>query len=100
MVGRKVNLNAITSRLRAVGVTMLRTTEFVQGRTSRWGIAWSFAPVQQNVVLPRRISGSNKVSFMLEVITVSHISKSEDMKQQLAKPCSQPRRCAKPTVVV
>ncbi|BBN05061.1 U6 snRNA m6A methyltransferase [Marchantia polymorpha subsp. ruderalis] len=83
MVGRKVNLNAITSRLRAVGVTMLRTTEFVQGRTSRWGIAWSFAPVQQNVVLPRRISGSNKVSFMLEGIN-RQVS-ATDVLQELSK---------------
>ncbi|KAG6548846.1 hypothetical protein Mapa_009608 [Marchantia paleacea] len=85
MVGRKVNLNAITSHLRAVGVTMLRTTEFVQGRTSRWGIAWSFSPVQQNVVFPRRTSGSNKVSFLLEGINrqVSAMDVLKELSKQL-----------------
>lgn len=38
------------------GVTGLRTTELVQGKTSRWAIAWSFAanPNTANMPLPRR----------------------------------------------
>ncbi|KAJ6402949.1 hypothetical protein OIU84_014956 [Salix udensis] len=34
MVGRKVNLKFLTSKLREVGVTIVKTTEFVQGQTS------------------------------------------------------------------
>lgn len=38
------------------GVIALRTTELVQGKTSRWAIAWSFAasPNTSNMPLPRR----------------------------------------------
>jgi hypothetical protein len=42
--------------LSPAGVTALRTTELVQGKTSRWAIAWSFAasPNTANMPLPRR----------------------------------------------
>ena len=44
MVGRKVNLKFLVSKLREAGVSIVKTTEFVQGRTARWGLAWSFIP--------------------------------------------------------
>ncbi|KAL2633020.1 hypothetical protein R1flu_004499 [Riccia fluitans] len=83
MVGRKVNLKTLTSHLRAAGVTMLRTTEFVQGRTSRWGIAWSFSPVQRPVVLPNRTLAKNKASFMLE--GVNRQFSAADVLQELSR---------------
>jgi 23S rRNA (adenine1618-N6)-methyltransferase len=66
MIGRKSNLKYLISKLWEVGVTVVKTTEFVQGRTSRWGLAWSFLPtVQQkpSSTLPNK----NIMSFMLEV---------------------------------
>lgn len=65
MVGRKSNLKSLVSKLWEVGVTIVKTTEFVQGRTSRWGIAWSFLPPIQksSISLPQK----NNMSFMLEV---------------------------------
>ncbi|CAM6128485.1 unnamed protein product [Calypogeia fissa] len=67
MVGRKVNIKLLSATLRARNVTMLRTTEFVQGRTSRWGIAWSFSPAQTQVAsIPSRVLGKSNISFMLE----------------------------------
>lgn len=45
MVGRKVNLKALCQEISALGVPAVRTTEFAQGRTSRWGLAWSFSPL-------------------------------------------------------
>lgn len=36
------------------GVTALRTTELVQGRTSRWAIAWSWAACPSTASLPLR----------------------------------------------
>ncbi|KAG0581903.1 hypothetical protein KC19_3G018700 [Ceratodon purpureus] len=64
MVGRKVTLKGLSAKLWALGAATVRTTEFVQGRTSRWGLAWSFTPpaaVKKNPVLNK----SNH-SFMLE----------------------------------
>jgi len=66
MIGRKSNLKYLTSKLWEVGVTVVKTTEFVQGRTSRWGLAWSFLPLVQkksSISLPN----NNTMSFMLEV---------------------------------
>lgn len=66
MIGRKSNLKFLTSKLWEVGVTVVKTTEFVQGRTSRWGLAWSFLPIVQqksSISLPNK----NTMSFMLEV---------------------------------
>ncbi|KAL3694734.1 hypothetical protein R1sor_008385 [Riccia sorocarpa] len=83
MVGRKVNLKTLTSNLRAAGVTMLRTTEFVQGRTSRWGIAWSFSPAQRAVVPPGRALGRSTASFMLE--GVNRQFSAGDVLQELSR---------------
>ncbi|GBG77492.1 hypothetical protein CBR_g23939 [Chara braunii] len=42
MVGRKTDLKSLIALLRNLKVPQLRTTEFRQGRTMRWGLAWSF----------------------------------------------------------
>lgn len=65
MVGRKFNLNILVSELWKVGATVVKTTEFVQGRTSRWGLAWSFLPVSRKI--PSYKIEENNLSFMLEV---------------------------------
>ncbi|XP_057525879.1 uncharacterized protein LOC130805221 isoform X2 [Amaranthus tricolor] len=65
MVGKKSNLKFLMSKLRELGVTIVKTTEFVQGKTSRWGLAWSFMPpVRKLVSLPVR--GNASPSIMLE----------------------------------
>ncbi|TYH37389.1 hypothetical protein ES332_D12G036900v1 [Gossypium tomentosum] len=65
MVGRKVNLKFLVSKLREVGVTVVKTTEFVQGKTFRWGLAWSFVPPAKKIVTPH-VTEKNILSFMLE----------------------------------
>jgi 23S rRNA (adenine1618-N6)-methyltransferase len=65
MVGRKVNLKFLTSKLREVGVTIVKTTEFVQGQTCRWGLAWSFVPPVRKIISP--LVQKNSLSFTLEV---------------------------------
>ncbi|KAL8113925.1 uncharacterized protein LOC141668408 isoform X1 [Apium graveolens] len=66
MVGRKTNLKTLTSKLREVGVTIVKTTEFVQGQTCRWGLAWSFVPPSRNIAKSRVVNSD--LSFMLEGI--------------------------------
>lgn len=65
MVGKKSNLKILVSKLRNVGVTIVKTTEFVQGQTCRWGIAWSFVPSARKMILPH-VAKKNNQSFMLE----------------------------------
>lgn len=50
MVGRKANLKYLVSNLREVGVSVVKTTEFVQGQTARWGLAWSFVTPNRSLV--------------------------------------------------
>jgi len=47
MVGRKSSLLAINAELKNLGFGRgsIRTTEFVQGKITRWGIAWTFQKV-------------------------------------------------------
>lgn len=66
MVGRKSNLKFLISKLWEVGVTIVKTTEFVQGKTCRWGLAWSFVPPTRKMISPR-VAQKNIISFMLEV---------------------------------
>ncbi|XP_074312965.1 uncharacterized protein LOC141648313 isoform X2 [Silene latifolia] len=65
MVGKKSNLKSLTSKLREVGVTIVKTTEFVQGQTCRWGIAWSFMSPAKRIVTSHGCQKS-QLSFMLE----------------------------------
>eukprot|EP00898_Chlorokybus_atmophyticus_P003318 jgi/Chlat1/3988/Chrsp26S03981 len=44
MLGRKATLLQLKKELHERKVPAVRVTEFSQGRTARWGLAWSFAP--------------------------------------------------------
>ncbi|CAM0947561.1 unnamed protein product [Alopecurus aequalis] len=62
---RKVNLKILVPKARAVGASVVKTTEFVQGKTARWGLAWSFiAP--RKMVVRSNIPGKVHHSFMLQ----------------------------------
>ncbi|KAL6494840.1 hypothetical protein OROGR_031640 [Orobanche gracilis] len=71
MVGRKYNLNILVSGIWNVGATVVKTTEFVQGRTSRWGLAWSFVPVSRKMIPSHNIE-KNNLSFILEGLQRQH----------------------------
>ena len=42
MVGKKETLKRVRAMLHALSVPSVRSTQFTQGRTHRWGLAWSF----------------------------------------------------------
>ncbi|KAK1273286.1 hypothetical protein QJS04_geneDACA009592 [Acorus gramineus] len=65
MIGRKANLKVLISKLREAKVTVLKTTEFVQGQTARWGLAWSFMAPNRKAVASI-VTETNNCSFMLE----------------------------------
>ncbi|KAK4284838.1 hypothetical protein QN277_001618 [Acacia crassicarpa] len=71
MVGRKSNLKFLISKLWANAVTIVKTTEFVQGKTCRWGIAWSFLPPRQKKI-STSIPEKANMSFMLERLQRHH----------------------------
>lgn len=65
MVGRKSNLKFLIAKLREVGVSIVKTTEFVQGQTCRWGLAWSFVPSVKKII-SLHVAEKSTLSFMLE----------------------------------
>eukprot|EP00897_Mesotaenium_endlicherianum_P002790 jgi/Mesen1/2539/ME000161S01589 len=72
LVGRKVNLSTLKQQLqRHPRVAVVKTVEFRQGRTTRWGLAWSCTPVttfaSTSVVL--REHTSPRMSFTLQGLT-------------------------------
>lgn len=67
MLGKKANLKLLISKLWEAGVTIVKTTEFVQGQTSRWGLAWSFMPTVRKIIAPP-VAQKSVLSFMLEVM--------------------------------
>eukprot|EP00761_Pharyngomonas_kirbyi_P010545 gb/GECH01010565.1/.p1 GENE.gb/GECH01010565.1/~~gb/GECH01010565.1/.p1 ORF type:complete len:302 (+),score=77.57 gb/GECH01010565.1/:1-906(+) len=57
MVGKKSSLKQLKSQLQQLPVPVFVTTEFSQGKTSRWGIAWTFFPVEVDA-LPGNVSSA------------------------------------------
>jgi hypothetical protein len=54
MVGHKSSLKALKSELEKVGVASSTQTEFCQGHTTRWGLAWTFLPELNLEVVPKK----------------------------------------------
>ncbi|XP_069684190.1 U6 small nuclear RNA (adenine-(43)-N(6))-methyltransferase [Periplaneta americana] len=44
MVGHKSSLKCLKSELEKIGASSFTHTEFCQGHTTRWGLAWTFLP--------------------------------------------------------
>lgn len=53
MLGKKSSLTALKTYLKEHCVTNVITTEFCQGRTTRWGIAWSLTPAMYLAKVPQ-----------------------------------------------
>lgn len=62
MVGKKKTLKKVRKLLYDIeDISALRTTEFVQGQTSRWGIAWSFMADPVEAARPLRRHTDSKL---------------------------------------
>ncbi|XP_067651109.1 U6 small nuclear RNA (adenine-(43)-N(6))-methyltransferase-like [Haliotis asinina] len=57
MLGKKTSIPPLKEELRKLQVPKYATTEFCQGKTMRWGIAWSF---DESVVFPKSPFQSSK----------------------------------------
>ncbi|XKL67409.1 hypothetical protein PGB90_002900 [Kerria lacca] len=52
MVGHKSSVQPLLQELKRCGVTSVSQTEFCQGRTVRWAVAWTFTNSVLKVILP------------------------------------------------
>ncbi|RLN60723.1 hypothetical protein BBP00_00005833 [Phytophthora kernoviae] len=73
MIGRKSSLRKLLALLREKQVPNTRTTEFFQGRTKRWGIAWTFSP---NVVADpsAKVLGKRKEAHRRQEISFRQVA--------------------------
>ena len=63
MLGKKSTMRTVRQEIHKLSPSALRVTEFVQGRTSRWGIAWSFA-ASSRVVERKRLHSQLEVPLI------------------------------------
>lgn len=66
MIGKVANLKLLVSKAREAGASVVKTTEFVQGQTARWGLAWSFI-TPRKMILRSSAPEKNHHSFTLQV---------------------------------
>lgn len=56
MVGYKSSLCPLKNELKSIGACAIAEAGFYQGRTTRWGIAWTFQPdIKLNDFLPNKM---------------------------------------------
>lgn len=60
LVGKKKSLKVLLRTLREHGIHNTRTTEFLQGQTVRWGIAWSFTTLGMD-----ELQGAEKIKHIV-----------------------------------
>lgn len=61
MIGHKSSLNPLKKLLREVNVISFKQTEFCQGHTTRWGLAWTFCDIDLRKVPEITLAASRKL---------------------------------------
>ncbi|CAB3380503.1 Hypothetical predicted protein [Cloeon dipterum] len=78
MVGHKNNANELVKELQSSGAKSLTKTEFCQGNTTRWGIAWTFCPeirlppLQQQVVHNKKLFQPMELTIPEEIESIEY----------------------------
>ncbi|XP_048359756.1 RNA N6-adenosine-methyltransferase METTL16 [Sphaerodactylus townsendi] len=83
MLGKKCSLAPLKEELRVHGVSKVTHTEFCQGRTMRWALAWSF---YENVKVPSPPSKKRKLEKARKPITFLVLAST--MKELVTKASS------------
>jgi hypothetical protein len=68
MVGLKCHLSGLKSELEKAGVTSSTHTEFSQGHTTRWGLAWTFLPELNLEIIPKNANKKKPPAPMKHVV--------------------------------
>lgn len=84
MVGYKSSLGPLKNELKDIGACAIAEAGFYQGRTARWGIAWTFKPdIKLNNFMPNK--DFKKVKLKLKPPVSFPIPESYDPTTALAK---------------
>lgn len=72
MIGQKSSLPPLKKLIREANVVSFKQTEFCQGRTTRWGLAWTFCdmdirtPSADIVAAARKLKTKPPLSYCLQ----------------------------------
>ncbi|XP_064092323.1 RNA N6-adenosine-methyltransferase mettl16-like isoform X2 [Macrobrachium nipponense] len=67
MIGTKAHVKDVKDKLKSVNPAHIAVVEFCQGRTMRWGIAWTFNPSMhlENVMSKKQMDSAKPLVLML-----------------------------------
>lgn len=86
MVGHKSSLSILKNKLKSIGACAVAKAGFFQGRTTRWGIAWTFEPdIELKDFMPNKEFQKVKSRVKLKPPASFCISESYDSTTALAK---------------
>lgn len=85
MIGHKSSLPPLKKQLRDVGVVSFKQTEFCQGHTTRWGLAWTFIDIDLTKIPDSLIAAKQKLSKPL----VYEIPKLDDSRYKISFVCER-----------
>lgn len=82
MVGHKSSLYPLKKLLREVNVVSFKQTEFCQGHTTRWGLAWTYCDIDLRKVPEITLAASRKSKPKQPFrLVVSHENEAVDVKE-------------------
>lgn len=67
MIGTKAHVKEVKDKLKSVSPAHIAAVEFCQGRTMRWGVAWTFNPSMhlENVMSKKQMDSAKPLVLML-----------------------------------
>ncbi|KAL0484163.1 Mettl16 [Acrasis kona] len=80
MLGKKSSIKPIKQYLSSCNISLIYTTEFVQGKTQRWGLAWNMHPESTCIQKP-----SSLVVSKIMTKTVFHYSSAAALFKTIAE---------------
>ncbi|XP_075052864.1 RNA N(6)-adenosine-methyltransferase METTL16 [Mixophyes fleayi] len=86
MLGKKCSLAPLKEELRIQGVPKVAHTEFYQGRTMRWALAWSF---YDDVTIPNPPSKKRKLEKPRKPMVFSVLDSTVKMLKDKSTSCSE-----------
>lgn len=92
MVGHKMTVGKLKRALQEVGVTRVETTEFCQGHTTRWGVAWT---LEAGVSFPQSVRPTSRkqkapFSCAFEMDVATTVEKLQQLMKDLQVCISYP----------
>ncbi|XP_044262035.1 U6 small nuclear RNA (adenine-(43)-N(6))-methyltransferase [Tribolium madens] len=85
MVGHKSSLPPLKKLIREIGVVSFKQTEFCQGHTTRWGLAWTFHDIDLTKIPDSLVAAKQKLTKPL----LYQVPKTDDSEYKVSFICER-----------